>query len=188
LILSFLYSCYNIAEVIKMKKLTIFLFLLVIGLIGCQNEPQLSQPDQIFFEDYLYWEEVEHADEYVIIINDEEHIRQEPLFDGLVEEGVYDIQIIARGQGYLDSEPLDYPLEIDYPQEAQLTISQDGQQVSWNSVNQASHYLVSYNQSFERVDGTTFDMSTISETVTMFSVQAVFPDGSTTEAFILPLN
>lgn len=160
-----------------MKKIIGLLMVLSLGLLP-QTATSLEQPDQFIFEDnQLTWQAVEFAETYEITVNGQVFERNVPMIE-LIEEGSYSVSVVARGQGFEDSMAGQTTVDIDYDQDYLFTLNEEANTLFWDAVPQASHYLISYNYAFVKVDQTEFDLSTIdADTIT---VQAVFPDGSKT--------
>ena len=165
-----------------MKKLMIVIFIFIFSLVGCQSDKQLDQPENIKFDGVLVWDEVEEASSYRLKVNDEEYVLEIPYFDGLINEGTYDIEVQAIASGkWLDSNVSTYTLTIDYHQDATISFSRQGNMISWNDVDQAIGYLIIYNNQFQTVQSSSFEINpNVDESI---SVQAVFPDGSKTQVF-----
>jgi hypothetical protein len=172
---------------VKMKKILLLILFFSFTLIGCEKTPEstteiLDTPENIFFDGVLTWNAVEGAETYDLKINGVSQIMDITYYDGLVEEGTYLIEIVAQTSGEMpDSEVATYILIIDYDQDATISFQLNQNDLTWNDVPQATHYLVSYGESFERVSTNTYDISDFSESE--LTVQAVFPDGSKTAAF-----
>ena len=165
----------------KIIGLVLFMFLAIV-MISCDKEPQLEAVQNICFEDYLSWDEVENAQEYIIIVNDnQEYIHEEEYF-ALREEGTYEIVITARASGYENSpESETFTITIDYNQDANITIESQGEYISWNEVDQATHYFIIINDNIIRVDTNEYSLNYYSTGDYEINVFAVFPDGSNTE-------
>jgi len=156
-------------------------------LIGCQSDQQLEQPENIFFDGILVWDDVENATSYELSINDETYTVNLPYFDQLIEEGHYVIEIIAKGdETWLDSKPTTYVLDIDYAQDAVISFERQGTNLIWTDIDQATSFLVGYDGQFEKVLSANYDISTIKDG--SLTVQAIFPDGSKTAVFSYSLD
>lgn len=165
------------------KTIGIFIFmLLLVTMVSCDNEPQLDRPENIRFEDYLTWDEVENAQEYIIRVNDDQEYIHEEEYLTLVEEGTYEIVIIARASGYQNSvESETFNLTIDYNQDANITLESQGDYISWNEVEDATHYYVIVNEKIIRVNTNEYSIQNLESGENEVSVFAIFPDGSNTE-------
>ncbi|MFW5794485.1 MAG: hypothetical protein ACOCV1_03270 [Bacillota bacterium] len=165
----------------KIIGLVIFMFL-AIAMISCDREPQLEAVENIRYEDYLTWDEVENAQEYIIIVNDDEEYIHEEEYFALIEEGTYEIVIIARASGYENSpESEPFTITIDYHQDANITVEAQGEQISWNEVEDAKHYFIIVNDNIIKVNTEQFSLNSFPSGNYEINVFAVFPDGSNTE-------
>jgi len=162
-----------------MKKLITLLMTLILSVtfISCGDNNQLEKPENLVFSDALTWDEVEGADEYLVIINGEEMVLEVPYLS-LVEEGTYEIQIIARATDLIDSDPAEISFEIDYDQDAEITLTKTGDVLSFNSVEKATHYMLVIGEAITRIETTNYTLS--GEYNYPIYVYAVFPDGSKT--------
>jgi len=165
-----------------MKKLFSLFVIIFVITMSASSTLQLQQPSGFQFNDgALIWNEVENADEYLIMVNGEDYLRNIPYMDGFIQEGQYIIEVIAKdSQGiYLDSSIATYEINIDYDQEAQIELYSG--QYQWSEVMLATHYLVTIDFDFYITADTKIDLDYQEEVV--FTVQAVFPDGSKTAVF-----
>lgn len=164
-----------------MKKLLMMFVLLTSFVFSASVTPKLDTPSNFSYDGALTWDEVDYAQTYMITINDENFERDIAYLDGFIQEGQYSIEVIARADGYEDSLMGTYVFEIDYNQEANISVYLNNQILSWNEIDQATHYLVTFDFNFVIVDTNEFELP--SENIENYSVQAVFPDGSKTAIF-----
>ncbi len=99
-----------------LRQIGIILFLFgLFSFAGCSGEPiRLTAPSN-FRMDFgiLYWDGDENASEYVLFIDDKEYKTQETHYNfSFLEEGEYDVSVIAIGKGrYIDSDRADYYMQ-----------------------------------------------------------------------------
>lgn len=169
-----------------MKKFyVLFLFALMpLLMVACDDDNQLNQPENITFSSgVLLWNDVENAEHYQVTINDETMTITNNFIDGLVEEGTYHIEILAKADDYEDSSVGSFSFEIEYDQDASITFESQSDFLTWTEVEDATHYFIVVEDTFDfiRASQNTLDISSINGD--SLTVQAVFPDGSKTEAF-----
>lgn len=173
-----------------MKKfyiLILFAFMPLL-MIACGDDNQLEQPENITFSSgVLLWNDVENAERYQVKINDESMTIVNNFIDGLVEEGTYNIEVIAKAEGYEDSSVGTFTFEIDYDQDATISFTRQNDILTWTEIEDATHYFIVVEDTFEfiRAGENTHDISSIN--ADSLTVQAVFPDGSKTQAFSFSL-
>lgn len=163
-----------------MKKILIMVSLIAsyFMLIGCNNVKELDKIENINFGDFLSWNPVENAQEYVVNVNGEEFNVPLPYLY-IAEEGSYEVSIIAKANGYKDSSKSEYSFEIDYDQAANIELSLNGDNLSWNNVDKATHYFLVIGIEVVRLENTYYELEgSLTEEVYVY---AVFPDGSKTE-------
>ena len=164
-----------------MKKTFVFLLVLYLSitLIACNNQPALAKPDGLSYNNGLVWNEVENADDYLIVVNGEEIIREVP-YIAFIQEGTYVIQIIARANDFSDSLPAEITITIDYDQDAEIVLEKESNLVSWNEVEFGTHYFIIIITDIIRVEALYYDISLYQDIDYSIYVYAVFPDGSKT--------
>lgn len=164
-----------------MKKTLVFLLALYLSitLIACYNQPTLAKPEGLSYNNGLVWNEVENADDYLIVVNGEEIIREVP-YIAFIQEGTYVIKIFARASDFKDSLPAEITITIDYDQDAEIVLEKEGNLVSWNEVEFATHYFIIINTDIIRVEDLYYDISSYQSLDYSIFVYAVFPDGSKT--------
>ncbi|HKL47815.1 MAG TPA: hypothetical protein VJ878_04020 [Candidatus Izemoplasmatales bacterium] len=171
-----------------MKKLIGLLILLAMAFlvqnVFAMNKTSvaLDKPTNFQFNDnILSWDEVAFADNYIIMINGKEHHRNVPFVE-FIQEGTYQVYVVARGQGFEESLASESNVEVDYNQPFQIEVSQREDLVLWPAVPQATHYLLVNDKGFIKQTGNTYLLE--DDSLTYITVQAVFPDGSKTDVFI----
>ena len=164
-----------------MKKIFMMMFLFTTVFLSGTTTVELEQPTNFEFDGALTWNEVMYAQTYLITINDETIERDIAYLDGFIQEGTYNVEVIAQATGYEDSPVGSYVIVIDYLQEAVIDVVLSNQRLTWNDVMDATHYLVTYNDSFTIVTDVFLELPDMM--IDDYSVQAVFPDGSKTPVF-----
>ena len=157
-----------------MRKLGVLILLsLTILLVGCNGNTEvkkLDKPDNLVFDGVLSWDSVENALSYEIGINGElnEVTDNFYVFDS---EGTYDVFIIAKAPGYLNSDSSDVlNLVINYENEIEFSFSIDDSIVSWNEVDDALSYNVFiFGTKYETADAF-FDISSFDSGVIRLTV------------------
>ncbi|PKK93151.1 MAG: hypothetical protein CVV61_06145, partial [Tenericutes bacterium HGW-Tenericutes-6] len=93
-----------------MKKLRIvFLLSLSLLLFGCNSNTEtlkLDKPTDLIFDGVLRWDEVTNAVSYDVHI-DENISEVSDNYFIFLSEGEFDVYIVAKAPGYIDSEPSD---------------------------------------------------------------------------------
>ena len=162
-----------------MKKILVIvsLFMSSFLLMGCNNAKALDKVENINFNEFLSWNLVENASCYVVNVNGEEFTVPVPYLP-ITLEGSYEVSVIAKADGYKDSEISEYTFTIDYDQEANVVLSLDGEILSWNDVSKATHYFLVIGSEVIRLENTYYELEgSVTEEVYVY---AVFPDGSKT--------
>jgi len=165
-------------EVKMMKKLLSFMAILFLLFVfsGCNNN-KLAKVENIRFDGQLIWDEVENADNYLLVINNKEYELEENYFP-VIEQGEYQITICAKAEDYQDSVEATFTFTLDYDNEAEVVLSVNGDNVSWNEIDQVSHYILVLNEEIIRLDNNYYE-ETLPNQYSMY-VYGVYPDGSTT--------
>jgi hypothetical protein len=161
------------------KLLSLTLLLILLTFMGaCNKQTQLDSVKNISYNNYaLTWDEVEDAQEYLLSINEQEFSVSANYYP-IVHEGTYNIQIIARGEGFVDSKLTSYELVIDYNQNVDIVLIIINETVNWTEVEDATHYFLVINQDIIRVETNNFNIASYLNEDYQAYVYAVFPDGS----------
>jgi hypothetical protein len=153
-------------------------------LFGCQTTtesttttPKLNTPENLVFDGVVSWNEVNNALSYDVYINDD-LINVDDNIYVIEEEGTYSIYVIAKADGYIDSEPsLTLDIEVDYENNIEFTIDIDDEVVSWNEVEDATGYNLFINGVKTEVEENSFNLQTTNAGLLRISVQAIYPIG-----------
>jgi hypothetical protein len=161
----------------KRFLIIITLFISVSFMFGCNNVKELVAVENINFDEFLTWNAVEHADNYVVNVNGEEFVVPVPyLF--IAAEGSYEVSVYAKADGYKDSLVSEFSFEIDYDQNASIVLSMNDGNLSWNEVAKATHYFLVIGSEVIRLENTNYEYEgSLTEEVYVY---AIFPDGSKT--------
>ncbi len=166
-----------------LRRLSIVIVLLF--LFGCQTTtettttttPKLDQPENLVFDGVVSWDEVNNALSYDVYVNDDVVNVDDNIYV-IEEEGTYSIYVIAKADGYINSEPsLTLDIEIDYENNLVFTINVSDDIVSWNDVEDASGYNLFLNGSKIEVEENSYDLENTDAGLLRISVQAVYPIG-----------
>ena len=166
-----------------MKKLRIvFLLSLSLLLFGCNSNTEtlkLDKPTDLIFDGVLRWDEVTNAVSYDVHI-DENISEVSDNYFIFLSEGEFDVYIVAKAPGYIDSEPSDtLRVVVDYEEEIDFQYTLDGNIISWNEVENAVSYNLYINGIKYDLDNNYYDFSNLESGVLRVSVQAVYPVGVT---------
>jgi hypothetical protein len=164
-----------------MKKIgVLFLLMIAFLLFGCNSTtetPKLSTPDNLIYDGLLRWDSVSGAMTYEVYLDEVMHVVSDNFFV-IEEEGSYDIKIIAKAPGHLDSDASEIlEVDIDYENEVDFTFSKNEDIISWNEVEDAEEYNLFINGTKFVTESASYDISEIDEGVLRITVQAVYPIG-----------
>lgn len=162
-----------------MKRILLgFTILLSLTLLfGCNKTESLEKVSNINFDEFLSWNAVENAAEYVVDVNGEEFIVPLPYLS-IIQEGSYEVSVFARADGYEDSEVSEFSFEIDYDQDATILLEQNGDNLTWNEIDKATHYFLVIDTEVIRLESNYYEL--IDNFIEATYVYAIFPDGSKT--------
>jgi len=158
----------------------LLLLLLILLLTGCKTTPDLEKldsPSNLDFQELLIWDEVENATGYDVYLNDIA-FHSDQNYYVISEEGVYDIYVVAKANGYENSDPsitLE-SLRLEYENIINPVISISGNAVTWTDIDDA----ISYNVVINGVLTNTAITGIVLVPTGIFSVsiQAVYPIGT----------
>jgi hypothetical protein len=157
------------------KHLLLLLFVVTLSSCSKPTLDQLDTPENLRFEDLLRWDEVEHATNYIVYINDVGYPVSDTYYV-IAEQGDYSIYVVALAGNYEDSEHSDiFELTLFYENIIAPDISISGNTIEWDVVDDAVSYNVFLNGVKNEVTGTEFLLDTSG--VYEVSVQAVYPVG-----------
>ncbi|MFO7970050.1 MAG: hypothetical protein R6U15_08095 [Candidatus Izemoplasmatales bacterium] len=172
-----------------MKKYmyTFLAFLLVISFLGCSETNttteeetlvSLDTPTNINIEGVMVsWDEVDGASSYDIYLN-EDIFNVTSNYYLIEEEGSYDIKVIAKGEGYLDSLPSEIlTATIAYEDNVNYNIVISEELISWDEIVDASEYNIYINGEVFRTSNTEFSFADINGGLLVINIQAVYPLG-----------
>lgn len=154
-------------------------------LFGCQpskdvESTQLNQPSNLQVEGgLLSWDVVPNASKYHVFIDEVGVYVDEPflLFD---EEGNYNVYVIAISESYIDSIPSEvFSFSIEYSENVifVIEIDENNKLISWNSVNNASHYLIYINGSTYTSHTNQLAYHEFGPALLSIRIQAIYPVG-----------
>ena len=134
-----------------MKKLFVCLIFLLL-LSACSAEQSLNTPTNLRVEDRtLYWDEVENATGYYVLINEKIFTSSTNSYYFL-EDGTYKVKICAKAEGYknsLYSELFTFTLEYQSPTNIVIT----NNLISWDELSDIKYYVISIdNITYQTVD------------------------------------
>ncbi len=168
-----------------MKKVLLLLIMLV--LIGCKKNDDniketLESPVNItHVGSLLSWDKVENATKYQVTINENTYYTSFNYYE-IVEEGSYEVVIIAMNPNYHDSLPSEkYSFVIDYMNEVtfDLVIDKETQSISWNDIDEVSSYKVYINGNIYETIVPEFSYSNLTNGLLHIRVQGIYPLGET---------
>lgn len=118
----------------------------------------LNTPSNLHVEEnILYWDEVDNARSYYVVINNTTYITSNTFYDlKELDMGIYYIKIKARGVGYSDSKYSEIYTYLVY-EKPELNI--DGYMLTWTKINNASKYHLYINDVDYVVNDNQFDLS-----------------------------
>jgi hypothetical protein len=162
------------------KIFIVFLFMISFLLLGCNSTtetPKLEKPDNLIYDGLLRWDSVTGAMSYEVYLDEVMHEVTDNFFV-IEEEGSYDIRVVAKAPGYLDSDSSEtLEVDIDYENVIDFAFSKNDNVISWNEVEDAEEYNLFINGDKFVVQENSYDISEISAGVLRFTVQVVYPIG-----------
>lgn len=160
--------------------LVIFFTLTLVGCGSSENETtlvKLAQPDNLTFNGVLTWNPVEFAISYDVYI-DGRIVNVDDNSYVIEEEGDFDIYVIAKAEGYIESDPSDtLVITINYENSLIFNINVENNQISWDSHNDVQAYNLFINGVKYVVDDNIFNIGNFESGILSISVQAVYPIG-----------
>jgi len=172
----------------------VFLFFVsLIFMIGCNSNTlntkqlQLATPQNLLFDGVVKWGSVDNALNYEVSINGTNYLVDDNFYI-IVEEGQYEITVIAKGAGYLDSLVSDLLIiTVDYEAEVDFSFDLNGNLLSWTDVQDAVGYNLYIDAVKYETDTNSFDISDIKSGVLRITVQAAYPVGVSNVSSIFTL-
>jgi len=170
------------------KHLLLLLIVITLSSCGKPLPEQLDTPDNLRFEDILRWDEVEHAMDYVVYIDDIGYPVSENYYV-ITEQGNYSIYVVAIAGEYEDSEQSEtINLSLYYENTISPNIRLTDSNLEWDAIIDAVSYNVFLNGVKNETTATqvTLDVSGVYDV----SVQAVYPAGKSyvSESVLVPYN
>ncbi|MCF7924781.1 MAG: hypothetical protein K9L64_06745 [Candidatus Izimaplasma sp.] len=172
-----------------MKKMLYgFLFFLFISTILSCSElnttteekvlSRLDTPTNIVLDGAMVsWDDVEGASNYDIYLN-ENIFNISSNYYLIEEEGDFNIKVIAKGKGYLDSLPTDILVTtITYQDNVIYNVNIIDDIIFWEDVTNASEYKIYINGDIYSTTNTDFNLVNINDGLLIINIQAIFEGG-----------
>lgn len=166
---------------IKILK-RLFIVFLFLFLVGCNADSEttiqkLDRPSNLTYDGILTWNSVDYALSYDVYINDEVINVDDNTFV-IEEEGTYDIYVIAKAQGFINSDPSEVlSIEIEYENIIDFDIQVVDGIVTWNNISDADYYNLFINGTKYELTNNSYELDTTDSGMLGISVQANYPIG-----------
>jgi len=156
-------------------------------LIGCVKKEEviketLDTPVNVTVEgSMLKWDKVKNATNYQVLINTNVLYTNYNYLE-ILEEGSYEVEIIALNPSYNDSTPSSkYSFVIDYVNQVlfNLVVDKENQIISWNDIDEVSSYKVYINGNIYETIVPEFSYSNLTNGLLHIRVQGIYPLGET---------
>lgn len=172
------------------RKLTILIvFLNIFLLLGCQTETQtekikLDTPTNVIFDGVVRWDSVEHAQSYLVYLNETSYEVNDNFYI-FQTEGVFNVSVVATGDGYLDSEAsVKIIVTIDYDNDIEFDFQIEESILSWTNATDAIGYNLFINGVKYEITLNTFNINQLDAGVQRIAVQAIYPVGVSKVSYI----